>query len=295
MTTDLATSGTGTANPGSFYGRAGPGPQAVLSAAEGAERAAYALRAALGSGGPDAPLPAYLEPARHIRGAGQTLRTGLFLEADLAAMALTADLAIPEPAAAGQARGHLLQAAGHAGEAGTGVAGAWRILRKLTRVPDADAAPGQLGKAAAAAETAAISLGGQLRLATRQPTPAALPMIAGHGQVANYIALALIDLSVSCAALADIIEQATPRPARTENQAAGPLRDAAESFRLGCDATTRACHVLRDAAEIIRKAPPGFPCASCGGTAISRLTRSGCLSCRGSGIDVRAMRPVTDY
>jgi hypothetical protein len=120
-------------------------------------------------------------------------------------------------------------------------------------------------------------------------------MIAGHTTIINYLALALIGLSASCAALAGVVRYAAPRAARGENRVTGPLQQAAEGFRLSCNAAMDAQRVLAGAAEIIRKAPPGFPCASCGGTTISRLTRSGCLSCRGSGIDVRAMRPVTGY
>jgi hypothetical protein len=295
MTADLATIATGTANPGSFYGRNGQGPRAALSAAVAAERATTALRNAL-KGAPDTPLPACLNPIEHIRRAGWTLTGCLTLEASIAAGTLTPDLSIPCPAAARQARADLQRAASHAGQASRGAGDAWRALRKLTRESRADSTiTGTLSKAAAGAETAAADLGTQLRRASRQTIPPTLPMITGHAQITNYLSLALIDLSTSYAALAAIVRYAAPRAARAENQVTGPLQDAAGGFRLSCNAAMRACHVLTDGAEIIRKSPPGFPCASCGGTTLSRLTKSACGSCRGSGIDVRAMRTVADY
>jgi hypothetical protein len=296
MSTALDTIATGRQNPGSFYGRGGRVPVAERDAAWAVTQASSRLLAALKAADPDMPLDGCLSPAEGIRRTARILTGCLTREGALAGHALTPDLSIPPPSAAGQAAAHLGYAARHAGAAGSSAFTAWRTLRSLSRdTAGTDSGPGPLGKAAADAATAAAELGAQFRKAQQGHIPAALPMIEGHARVTGYLALALIDLCSSCGALADAVRTAAPRTARAENRVTGPLRDAGEAFRLAGTAAQSASGVLDDAAGIIRKAPPGYPCAECGGTTISRLTRSACGSCRGGGVGVRAMRPVTDY
>jgi hypothetical protein len=120
-------------------------------------------------------------------------------------------------------------------------------------------------------------------------------MITGHSQITQALADCLAHTGSVCGQLADAVSDTCvrggPETARKARQAAGPLRQASGGLRRASVLAVRAHCTLGDAAEIIRKAPPGIPCGGCTGTGRSRLTGSTCSRCRGGGTDPYAGRP----
>jgi hypothetical protein len=292
-TVDLATIGTSTANPGSFYGRKGRGPDVAASAADAAADAAAGLFSVVDSiTDSDAMLAICLDPAARIRGSLRHLAACLKLEADMAALALTPDLSVPEPPAAEDTRKNLQAAARHVMTAVPGVLAAWRALdRDLRRDPGAE--PAARLRAAAAAESRAADLEDELQNASRRYVAASLPMLTGHAAITTALSLTLSRLRLSCDKLAEAVGALGLRSRGMPGRVTSPLADASSELIRAVSAADRAAHVLESACDIVRTAPPGIPCGDCTGTCRSRLTGSTCARCRGGGTDPYAGRPIT--
>lgn len=288
MTAELAVPSGGAAIPGSLYGRSGPRPRKLLDASGAAQQAVKTLQDQLRNAG-GATLADCVPVTAALRQAARIYTGCLTAEALISSTALTPDLAAPRPAVAESVRADLKQGVREAGAAGSEVFTAWRALRGLTA---GTAGENPAGRATAAVISTADVLAGELKAASRQVIPASEPMVHGHATVAYHLALALIGLREVSLAVAGLAH-CTPRKDRGQNKVTGPLHEAGELFRKSSNSSSRAYSALAETARAIRQAPPGYPCASCTGSGVSRLGSGPCTRCRGGGIDVRAMRPVT--
>jgi hypothetical protein len=289
MTADLATLGTGTAAPGRFFGRRGPGPDAAIAVA-------YAVPHALAALEPDpgTPLAGYPVPLTRVDDCAEWLADGLGLEARMAARALTVDLSLPEPDAAREVRLRLKAATrGTRAAMGHLRASGRALSRELGGAEDPGAGCGwQLAHHAHWAAESIWDLKAELARAADRPVPASLPMVDGHRQIADAAALILVHLVRICGQLGDGISGACAELGRQasarSSRITGPLYQAPADLRRAAKDVTRARAVLEDAADQIRKAPPGFPCGGCGGSGVKWAAP--CGRCRGGGTDPFAER-----
>jgi hypothetical protein len=292
VTANLATQGTGTLKPGTFFGRSGPGPDAALSAADAVTHALAGLEPE-----PGTPLAAYLLPLARVQDSVRWLAAGLGLEARMAAEALIVDLSLPEPDAAQAVRQQLTAAARGTLAAADQVRASWRALnRELRGREDADPGGGRLARRATAAADRIGDLKTELTQALARPVPASLPMVDGHSQLTDTVVLIMAHLWRVCGqfrsgitdAYADLGREAAAKPKAA--RVTGPLDQVPADLRRAARDVVRAHAVLASACTQIRKAPPGFPCSGCGGSGRSRLTGGTCTCCRGGGTDPYAMR-----
>lgn len=290
MRADLATIGTSTANPGSFYGRVGLGPDAAVEAADAVLSAVCAFYRATGELAADKnALADCLDPTARIRATARHLNTCLKTEAEMAALALSPHLDVPEPDAAAAARAQLRNAARHADTAAGQALTAWRTLdRELRREPAGEPDPRADRPGRAAADQAA-NLEDKLAAASQRHVPASLPMITGHAAITAALTLTLSKLQLTAGRIAAIL-YADAGDRRQARRAAVTIEQAGTELARALVHAGNAQAVLDRARETIRKAPPGYPCANCAGTGTSRLSGGTCDRCRGGGTDPYALR-----